>query len=173
MAQINITFGIRMELAQAMAERGNFWAGIGRTAAWPTESDPPDVVGDEIVVDGVQFYKKSLLYSPVYQSDENDFDIYLNGVYWKKASTYADVKANSANFWYVRFILDKDEGPSITFRQIGIFANLTPAAGNENATILTPSEVDDPGNLVLLENRTLVTRDPLTRGESLEYILTF
>lgn len=150
-----------------------YWAVFGKTSAWVNENDPPDVDKETVAMTEVVFAKRFTIARQVFVGTLQDHDIVVDGTYWKIAYTLQSALANNARYLYLRFDVNKDEGPDVTYRQIGIFYNLVPTTGNEGKVLLLPNEIQSYGSLIWLNNRVAVDRNPAVQGEMLTYIIPF
>lgn len=132
----------------------NAYIGLARETAWAEENDPPELTGNETVLDGPICYKpieplKLCKPDPggeIAWQGETFTEVALGNAY-----------SEGAHYVYVYARISHDEGPLVSFRQAGMFSNLTPAVGAP-AGLLLPAQVDDPGVLEFIDNHPPVYR---------------
>jgi len=73
---------------------------------------------------------------------------------------------------YLKFTFDQNHNSTDEIFQLGIFTDTVPSAGFENENYLQPSNIDDIGNLLELENQPILYRNSATR-ETYEFVITF
>lgn len=133
----------------------NIFVGVGRTTAWSNESSPPNPTGAETAVEEVFGYKA--LYQKKIVKPSEDGEIELLGQHWTEVLE-ANAYTQGAHWVYMSFILSGNELPLTTYRQVGIYTGLTKANGVTKDNLL-PAEVQDPGRLQVIDNRTAETRN--------------
>jgi hypothetical protein len=148
------------------------WMVFGRITPWDDENNPP-LPSTETSVTEPQFAKKISQIRQVYPGTSGDYDIELEGTYWKIAITDNDIYANNARYVYVKFVADRGAGPAITVRQFGIIKDIVAITGHTSDTLLLDAYVSSYGRLLYLDNRKKITRDPTNVGEIFEYNLGF
>lgn len=126
----------------------NVYLAIGRTTAWPNESEPPTPTGQETVIDEVIGYKPAAL-SLV--KPDGGGAISWGGQTWTEVQPEDAVDENAQYVW-VHATIEYDELPLTTFRQVGLYTGLTKAGGAGSGALL-PGEVTDPGVLEAIDNR--------------------
>jgi hypothetical protein len=151
-------------------QNSEFWFAWGRQTAWPDENLPPiPTPGGSTAVDSPLVYKRPSLVSLCKPVNSNEDFTYRGQKYAYVADNAAI--AEGGRFVYLRGRLDPSDGDPVgTFRQIGVFSDLIPAAGYESATRIAPAHVDDPGHLVYLSNDVAITID-INRIHAVEILL--
>lgn len=142
--------------------RNSIWVGLGRTTAWPDESNPIDEVVTATTVEelfGMKLYDEAFLV--VEASD---------GTVVHKGKTYRKLKDSEfpgtvTDLLYVKFTIFPDEFPGIHYRQLGVFVDSIPKEGFSSFSALTGDQFQTLGRLVYLDNFTKVTRYDNTRHE--------
>lgn len=133
-----------------------YWFGIGRTAAWTDENDPPTVPDDYTAIDTPIVYVKASLVklAKIVVSGE---DIIHNGVKYAWVAD-EDALTELARFLYCYCELTPGVGgqPYGTFRQTALYTDLVPATGHESDLWLAPANVEDVGNICYLANHIAV-----------------
>lgn len=162
----------RVFLVESFLDK-DLWMVGGRTASWDNEENPPIPTGNETEVENPQFAKRITIAYSVYEKDETDFDFELDYKYWKIAHDQESRYANIARYLYMRFIIERNVGPDVEVRQFGVVNNLVPIEGKESNVFLNDYEISSYGELLYLENRRRITRDPANQGEYFEYIMSF
>jgi len=141
-------------------ESDRLWMVIGGTAAWSNETAPPSPVMGADAVNTPVGAKKCVLRWVVRDPAGTIQIVGPSGSeYWREVMTEADVYAEGCRWVMVQAEIVGDELPTTTFREIGLFQQLTPAAGHEADEALLPANVDDYGKLQALEYRQAVNRD--------------
>lgn len=135
---------------------GNKYIIIGRQSAWQDEMIPPVPTGDETEVDEMiaakiikdQWYVKRLV-DPT--QEEIDNSIYYKGHYYYHTKIADDAIEHGCTDVLIVAVLDSDELPTKTFRQIGLQVQV-----DNNAPVILPekwSVLSDKGALEIIENR--------------------
>jgi len=147
------------------------WGAIGRTTVWDNEASPPDDPVDETTIEEPIVYVKAALVT-LSKTVSTGADITINGQGYAYVDD-ADAYDEDARFLIVDVMFD----PVVelvygNFRQIGIFANLTPTTGHESDDFLIPANVSDEGVLVYIHNDTVTTM-AVDRQEEVKIALEF
>lgn len=142
--------------------RASIWVGVGRTTSWPDEEVPPTEDRAATEVEEIVGYKLANRAFQVVPDDEGSV-IHNGNRYTAISDLDALASKSTAGVVYIEFVLESDEFPTISYRQVGVFADLVPAEGFSNFSALLPSQVSSPGTLVMIENMELQTRHPNTR----------
>lgn len=150
----------------------SLWLVGGRPTPWTNEDNPPVPTATETSVEDPQFAKLITLSYTVYEVDETNYDLKLDQRYWQVA-VGEDRYTNEARYLYLKFILERQTGPNVDVRQLGVVDGVVPLPGHENNNFLLDSEVSNYGKLIYLEHRRLVDRNPIDQGELFEYLLAF
>ena len=172
---------------------------IGRSTPWGelesdsdygttiSDANPPYPSLDAETVDeliGYKRYKSKYFVVP----DDTSADLIVDGVRWRKIQldeTPSDedaakeklielVKANKSRWIYLDFQLDPTDFIGYTYRQIGLFTDLTILApATEAMTLYQASEIKEgSGILEAVQNRTPVTRQ-MDQREVISVVLEF
>lgn len=150
----------------------NIWLLAGRTTPWSDEANPPAPEGDETTVEEPQFAKRVEVSYAVYPGSDTDYDIRIESTYWKIAADESASYSNNARYLYLKFVVDKGDGPDVDVRQFGIMLGLT-APGAADPILPLNAEITDYGRLLYLDNRRKIDREPTDQGEIFEYIIAF
>lgn len=135
------------------------WLCIGRTTPWGEEDLPPQPDVGTTELDEPVVYKK-IIEKYFVQEVSEDGDYYVSGT-WYKILSEAEARTAKTNLVIFTTSLTFEEiGDEITFRQVGLYSNLIPAEGYEEATFLTPDQVEDPGWLEWFSNREPINVQP-------------
>lgn len=145
----------------------DIWLCIGQEDEWPggiMPSEDPSTVPNPIL------YKKVSICALAKQVTETDpYDYHwislVNGEvvnrYFKTIDETEAIENNNRIFYIRGQIVPNDGGiEEISYRAVGFYQGLTPATGHENDTILLPDDVENPGNLLVvqhIENPTYIS----------------
>lgn len=145
---------------------------LGRTTPWDDETKPPVPTNtdDMETPAGYKLIESKFLVVP---STDNTGEITYRDSKWKIVP-YDKALEQGARWVYVMSYIAYDEfSTDLIYRQIGVYTGLTKAAGVASGkSNLLPSEVENPGILEVLDNRTPVYRE-LDQRESLSVIIEF
>lgn len=151
------------DVAQALDLKNQhvFWVGAGRTATWADEQNPPDEALTTTDIDTPQAFKKADVVS-LAKIDGGGTITFEGQTY----SLVADINAYTdvARYLYVKAEFRYDDFPLITFRQTGLYLDLTPNGGFESDDPILIANVSDNGILRYYRNhvariRTIDTVD--------------
>jgi hypothetical protein len=165
------TYTGRVLRALQFKTNNELWGAIGRTTAWDNEADPPDDPVSATTIEEPIVYVKAALVT-LSKIVSTDAHIIIN------SQGYAYVDDEDAYDEDARFlIVDVMFDPVVeqvygNFRQIGLFANLTPTTGHESDDFLIPADVSDEGVLVYVHNDTVTTM-AADRQEEVKIALEF
>lgn len=138
---------------------GNLWMVIGGTAVWPDDNNPPlPEKATTSVNTPIGAVKATVEWVVADPEGEYIFNTSAGETYWTAMSDEAEARVRNCKWVLMRGSVSSTL-PLTTFREIGFFSGLTPAAGHESETVLLPSEIDDYGYLESLEYRRPVSRD--------------
>ena len=151
MALAGSTYIGRAKTAYDLKTGSTFWVGFGRTTAWDDEETPPDVTFSEDAIEEPFLYVKATYTSCCKPAETGDIEV--AGQQYSFVAD-EDVLDELAYFMYALVELDYTEMTHGTFRQVGLFTNLVPQAGYENNLWLAAANVDDPGILRYICNKT-------------------
>jgi len=73
---------------------------------------------------------------------------------------------------YLKFTFDQTHNSTDEIYQLGLFTDVVPSPGFETEEYIQPVNLDDEGNLILVENQPVLYRNSATR-ETYEYVITF
>lgn len=139
--------------------RNTLWLCIGKSTPWSEEDSPPQPNNLVTEVSEPILYKRITDKYLVKEVPSNG-DFYVSG-YWYKVLSESEARAEKANYVLLTTTLTFEEvGDNVVFRQVGIYSYLKPKQGFENATLLTPDQVDDPGFLEWISNREPIYIQP-------------
>lgn len=144
---------------------------IGKNTTWTDDNNPPAPTGLETSLDGLigaklisnQWYVKALT-SPT--QEERDAAVYFKGTYYYKTQDPTEAVSNGCTSIIIEAVLDRDELPLLTYRQVGLQVKV-----NSNATVMTGDQFNalaDTGTLEVIDNRK-----PQTRAEDQEEQIKF
>ena len=165
------TYVGRILRALQFKQANELWGAIGRTTVWDNEADPPDDPIDSTVIEETIGYVSAGI-TGLAKIVESNEDVIING---QKYAYVNDVDAYDEDARYLIIIINiiPSQGhPYGNFRQIGVYAGLTPTTGHEGDTFLFPSDVSDPGKLVYIHNDIVTTMSPI-REEEIKIALEF
>jgi len=89
----------------------------------------------------------------------------VDGIKWS-------ISTNPTKYIYLKFQFDQTMNSDSAIFQLGLFTDVVPVAGKEAETYLLPADIDDIGNIVLIENQAVVYRNSATK-EVFEFVITF
>lgn len=165
------TYTGRVLRALDFKTNNELWGAIGRTTVWTNEALPPDDPLDATAIDEPIVYVQAGI-TTLAKISSGSGDVSVNGQYY----TYVDdvnAYTEDARFLITIFSVNPMLGhPYGNFRQIGVYANLTPTTGHESDTFLAPENVSDDGVLVYVHN-DIVTTMAADREEEVKIALEF
>lgn len=171
------TDAMRIANALALKQKDNLYLAIGRVSPWDDEENPDTPLSTQLEVEELIYIKKIVVKHMVIDDDPYDAyspDVEVGGYgYYFVAD--ADVYTREAFMVYFsNTIYYSDIAPTdTTFRQIGILLNPKDSGGNLLTNIeYLAAEVADQGQLLYIDNREYITRDP-SQSEKFEIILNF
>ncbi len=82
------------------------------------------------------------------------------------------ISASRTKYIYLKFTFDQTQNSTDEIYQLGLFTDVVPSVGHEADEYLQPTNIDDEGNILLIENQPVLFRNSATR-ETYEYIITF
>lgn len=130
----------------------NTFVGVGRTTPWEDEEDPPAPSLTDTTLEELIIYKRPNRLTFVTNDDNGEITI-LGGKY--RALTLEEARDLQAQQVLIQTTFSTaDFGGPADYRQIGVFTYVVPTAGNESKSILLPSEIEDPGLIIHLTNRS-------------------
>lgn len=148
------------------------WIAVGKTTPWGSTDHNnvetvPTVQHNEALQELVAM-KRAQVVSYVLPSEEGEIE--QLGQNWKKVSI-EEARQNDCKWVYVSTWLDYDNFPVVTYRQTGIYIDLVLNEGVEpNKQVITEENIKDKGFLVVVNNRSPITRDA-TQKELVEFII--
>lgn len=161
--------GLRTYEAIQLVKNGSVWIGVGKEQPWGAAETVPPVVYQSTMQETIG-YKRADLLTLVVPDDAGT--IQQMNQNWRAVSL-EEGKALDARWVYVQAWLAYDEFPLKTFRQTGVWAGLQPKETVlVNQQVVKPEEVIDPGYLLVLNNRSPITREA-TQKESIDFIIEF
>jgi hypothetical protein len=161
--------GNRLFMLQ-LKQENQFWAAIGGQSPWPDENEPPaeDITANTII-EPIVYVKPQInsMVKPVLSAG----DVLITDQNYIMVTDAEALEDLEARFLYLQFAFDSSIGmPVADFRQIGLFTNLIPSVGYNNAEWLIPEHVVSPGTLLRIHNDTY-THMPINRPEIVEFLL--
>lgn len=143
---------------------------IGRTSSWENEFNPPTPLPTDEMEDPLGYKQVESKFMVV--PDENGSITYRNEK-WRIVDKN-EALDNGSKWVYLATYVAYDELPTnVSYRQIGVYTGLKRNSGvPEGKYNLLPTDVQDPGILEVLDNRTPVYRESDQR-EQLILILEF
>jgi len=137
------------------------WGSLPSGQGWADAPLPEDLNSTQLTLEVGRI--KSQVKEYVVPDNAGIIDI--DGVKWS-------ISQNPTKFVYLKFVFEQEMNSSDSIYQLGIFTDTVPASGSENEDYLQPSNIDNVGKLILLENQPVVFRNSATR-EIFEYVITF
>lgn len=142
---------------------------LGHSSPWEDENQPEAVAPDTKFIEPIgykQVYEKYLVYPSASGA------INYKNQSWRIVG-YDEALALGAKWVYLSAVIEYEELPLITYRQIGIYSGLVKVSSvPEGKTNLLPSEVVNPGILEIIDNRKPTYRE-LDRREMISLIIEF
>ena len=83
-----------------------------------------------------------------------------------------NISTTPTKYLYLKFVFSQSQNSGDDIYQAGLFINTVPVPGKENETYLLPSDVQEPGKMLFIENMRVIHRNDVTK-EIFEYIITF
>lgn len=137
------------------------WGSLPTGTDWGNNPDPEDLESTELILEVGRIVSQVKEY--VVQ-DVNGV-LLIDGIKWS-------VSVEPTKFVYLKFVFEQDMNSSDAIYQLGLFTNTIPSTGHESDDYLQPVNIDNIGEIVLLENQPVVYRNSATR-EIFEYVITF
>lgn len=136
------------------------YVGLGKTTAWTDEANPPATTTDTTQLQEVIGYKKASTVSlcrPFVEGETTTLQTFTYGK--NKYVLVPDEKAytEKATLVYIESVIEGSELPVGSYRQVGVYTDVTPKTGVTKENLL-PSEVVSAGVLQLFENRIMQNR---------------
>ena len=138
-----------VQLALDLKNNHTFWVLLGRSTPWVSEESPPDEDLYTTDIEEVQGAKKCDLVSLCIPSESGGIE-FQDQSYTLVSDE--DAYTSGARWVYFRADLKYDQFPVVTYRQTGLYLDLTPTEGNEGKEILLPSEIQSNGILLYYRN---------------------
>lgn len=146
-------------------DKTDIYFGIGKTTPWlsedgtPDEYHPPKPVSTDVLQE-IAGYKKVDSKFLVIPDEDGTGELTYRNSKWKIVQ-YDQALEKGARWVYLSsYIAYNEFSTDMSYRQIGVCSRLkvkdTTASGKSN---LVPEEVEDPGILEVLDNRTPVFRE--------------
>ena len=130
----------------------NTFVGVGRTTPWEDEENPPAPSSTDTTLEELIIYKRPNRLTFVTNDDNGELTI-LGDKY--RALTLEEARDIQSRLVLIQTTFSTaDFGGPVDYRQIGVFTYVVPTAGNESKSILLPSEIEDPGLIIHLTNRS-------------------
>ena len=140
---------------------------IGKKTAWTDDNNPPDPIGNETTIVEIIGAKKvqetwfvKVISNPT--EAQKVSAIYYKGLYYSKYATYAEGVAAGCTSIIHRAILDAEDFPIETYRQVGVQVSVDstiPTFRNNEVGPLWSSLPDNKkGYLEVIDNRKPQTR---------------
>lgn len=96
---------------------------------------------------------------------DNDGVIEVDGVKWS-------VSATPTKYVYLKFSFDQTMNSADSIYQLGLFVGTVAIIGKEAELYLQPSDIQETGKMLLLENQPVLYRNTATK-ETYEYVITY
>jgi len=160
----------RVWQAMQVVKNANVWIGIGRTAAWDEADAPPEPNPNATQLDELVALKKAETLTLIVPDPSGTIE-HL-GQKWGPVSV-EEARQKNARWVYVAAWLRYDELPIVTYRQTGVFVDVQMADGvPPGKLVLLPEEIADPGYLLVLNNRSPISR-AADQKELVEFVIEF
>lgn len=146
------------------------YMGIGRTTAWTDEQNPPAVTEDMTAIEELNFISK--INTIKFVKPDAAGEIEYRDSRWTEILE-ADIYTQDVVNIYLEVLLDYDNYPLITYRQIGLLEG--PTDGTDTICVndkYLQTELTQEGLLHYIDNRTPTVRD-INQKEKLSIILEF
>jgi hypothetical protein len=138
----------RAALAKGIREQSIFLAWGTGGAEWG-ETPPPEDIGAEALVNEIG---RKALWRSLYVLPDEEGELLL------PSGRYA-VSAAPTRFLYLQFLFDFTDGAGSTIREMGVFVGGSVVEGlPPGQTYFTPTEVANPGALLMLMHREPIVR---------------
>lgn len=169
MAAIN-TNGSHVSRALDFYNKDSIYFCIGKSAAWPDETTPPDPSITATDISEIIGFKKVEVKQLVIP--DPDGTITYRSSKWSVVSP-ANALAQGAKYVYLKTVIQYNDLPVGYYRQVGLYSNLIPAVGVPAGQYnLLPSEVANRGILEALDNR-IAAYHALDGRDTLSIIIQF
>ncbi|XWX29931.1 virion structural protein [Staphylococcus phage PG-2021_40] len=157
------TYNSHVDVAVYYSDKKNStYVAIGKSTAWSNESTPPQPNANSTKLDEVIGYKKATKVSlcrPEVSGESTQYDtISYGNKTWVLVPKEKAVE-EGAKWVYVEGEIVGEELPLGTYRQVGVHVDLQPNTSISKPNLL-PSEVQNVGTLLLLDNRQFQNRTP-------------
>ncbi|MET3292267.1 hypothetical protein EDM56_11965 [Brevibacillus fluminis] len=161
--------GLRTFEAIQLVKNGSVWIGVGKEQPWDAAETVPPVSYQSAMVETIGYKRSDQLTLVVPDSAGTIEQMNQN---WRTVSI-EEGKSLDARWVYVQGWLSYDEFALKTFRQTGVWAGLQPKDHVlPNQQVVYPADVVDPGYLLVLNNRSPITREA-NQKESIDFIIEF
>jgi hypothetical protein len=159
------TYGARVKRGLDLKNGDDLWFALGKTSAWPNDESPPSPLPGDTEVTEPFIVFKPIIKSMAREVSQVEYDALQESqrgvvvidevIRYLKLVSDENAQTEVARYVYLRGVSNPALGhPAATFRQIGIYSGLVPAAGYENAEWLATTNVDQYGLLEYLDNGT-------------------
>jgi len=161
--------GLRTFEAIQLVKNESVWIGVGKEQPWDSSETVPLVAYDSTMLETIGYKRADQLTLVV--PDEAGTIHQMNQTW--RAVDVDEGKALNARWVYVQGWLNYDQFVLKTFRQTGVWAGLQPKDNVlPNQQVVYPEDVADPGYLLVLNNRSAITREA-NQKESIDFIIEF
>ena len=138
----------------------SIWLALGRVTPWPDEANPPELDMAQTAIDevfGLKLFDRAAMVVP------DSTGPIVNGDDRYREVTDQQALDLQTPYLAVTFILQPDEFPGISYRQIGVFVDSIPQQGLSSFRALLPAQFKSLGRLYYVDNSTPITRYPNTK----------
>lgn len=146
---------------------------LGKTTAWDDELNPPTPKNTDDMVEILGHKKVESVFLVIPVTDGSAHDLEFRDSKWKIVPIN-EAYAKGARWVYAMSIIEPtDFDTHAVYRQIGITTGLKRHASTPTSkSNLLPSEVEDAGNLEIIDNRTPIYRE-FDQKERLSIVIEF
>jgi hypothetical protein len=145
-----------------MKGRVSIWIGLARRDVWPDENIPLDEDIEATALTDDMFGMKLFEEAALVIEDDTSNQILFEGKKYRKLTNDEALQLQATEL-YLKFTIEPDEFPGITYRQVGVFIESIPAEGFSDFSALEPNKFTTLGNLIYMDNGPREIRYPNTR----------
>lgn len=164
------TYTGRIKRGLEFKNNNTLWFALGQTDPWPNDQSPPSPDPGQTSVNEPFIAFRPAILSMAAEITQDQYNLLPDAskaivvidqvVVYLQLFADTDAYTNIARYVYLRGVSNPALGyPGKTFRQVGVYTNLVPAAGYENNQWLVPTNITSFGQLEYVDNGGPVNQD--------------
>ena len=139
-------------MARLLVQKANsIYVGLGKSSAWSDENTPPAESNTAIALDEPILYKKVTTAELCRLTNVGETGGVIVGTDSYVVATTADMNNPDYRYLYCEVNISGADAGAISYREIGLFSDLTPNSGVTKTTLL-PADVSSTGTLLTISN---------------------